>query len=80
MKNLNNEEIKMTLGERLSLLRYVNKISQRVMAIHCGINERTYKNWEHGLTTPTNARLLVIAEKFHVEPAWLILGTGNVIL
>ena len=67
----------MTLAERLKKIRKVAKLRQSEFGAAIGLEQKTVSDYETGRTAPGTARLYLIAERFNVNPEWLINGTGE---
>lgn len=64
----------MSFGERLAVIR--DKISHKDFAETLGISESTYRRYESERTSPDLAFLTAIIERYNLEPAWFLYGTG----
>ncbi len=67
----------MTIGERLKEIRLKLKLSQTEFGQKVGLERTSLSNYERGVDQPGKGRLYLIAEKFGVNPEWLINGTGE---
>lgn len=67
----------MTIGDRLKTVRLRAKLTQTEFGKEVGLEQRTLSNYERGVDQPGKGRLYLIAEKFGVNPEWLINGTGE---
>ena len=68
----------MTTGERIKTIRKDAKLTQKEFAAMIGVGWGLVASWEQGQKQPGKARLYVIAERFKVNPQWLIDGTGDI--
>lgn len=67
----------MTLQERIKKVRRDAKLTQAKFGKIIGLSEGSMTNIETGRDKPGEARLYLIAEKFNVNPEWLINGIGE---
>ena len=68
----------MTIGERIKTIRKDAKLTQKEFADAIDVQRLAVASWEQGQKSPGKARLYVIAERFKVNPQWLIDGTGDI--
>ena len=68
----------MTIGERIKTIRKTAKLTQKEFAAMIGVGWGLVASWEQGQKQPGQARLYVIADRFKVNPQWLIDGTGDI--
>lgn len=59
------------LAERLKQLRKKYKITQKRLALHIGISERNYQDYEYGKVIPAATVLISIADYFNVSLDYL---------
>ena len=69
----------MTLSERLKKIRTDAGLRQAEFGALVGLGQKTVSEYESGRATPGVSRLLTIAEKFGVNPEWLIKGVGDAV-
>ena len=67
----------MTLADRLRKIRTDANLRQAEFGALVGLGQKTVSEYESGRSAPGVARLLVIAEKFGINPDWLIKGDGE---
>lgn len=67
----------MTVGERIRAIRVGLKLSQTEFGKRVGLERATLSNYERGADQPGKGRLYLIAEKFGVNPEWLLTGKGE---
>lgn len=60
------------IGERLESVR--GSLGVVAFAESLGVNRRTIQRWEAGLAVPDGNSLLLLKEKFGVDPSWLLTG------
>lgn len=68
----------MTIGERIKQIRKDAKLTQKEFGAAIDVQRLVVASWEQGQKQPGRARLYVIAERFKVNPQWLIDGTGDI--
>lgn len=68
----------MTIGERIKKIRNDAKMTQKEFGAVIDVQRLVVASWEQGQKQPGKARLYVIAERFKVNPQWLIDGTGDI--
>lgn len=67
----------MTIGERLKKIRTDAGLLQKKFGELVGLDANTVSGYEIGRNKPGAARLYLIADKFNVNPEWLINGEGE---
>lgn len=67
----------MTIGERIKAIRVNTGLTQTAFGVQVGLEQRTVSDYETGRAAPGTARLYLIAERFNVNPEWLINGEGE---
>lgn len=67
----------MTLQDRLKKIRKDAGLRQSSFADKVGLGQKTLSNYETGRNQPGEGRLFLIAEKFGVNPQWLLTGEGE---
>lgn len=67
----------MTLGERIKKIRQDAGLLQRKFGELVGLDANTISGYETNRDKPGKARLYVIADKFGINPEWLIDGKGE---
>lgn len=67
----------MTIGSRLKKIRLDTGLTQTEFGAKIGLEQRTLSNYERGVDSPGVARLYLIAERFNINPEWLINGEGE---
>lgn len=67
----------MTIGERIKTIRVNAGLTQTAFGVKVGLEQRTVSDYERGIAAPGKGRLFLIAEKFGVNPDWLIEGIGE---
>ena len=67
----------MTLADRLRKIRIDANLRQAEFGALVGLGQKTVSEYESGRSAPGVARLLVIADKFGINPDWLIKGDGE---
>lgn len=67
----------MTLQDRIRKIRKDAKLTQSEFGKRIGMAAGTVTNLETGANKPSAGRLYLIAEKFNVNPDWLINGRGE---
>ena len=68
----------MTIGERIKKIRKDAKLTQKDFGSAIDVQRLVVASWEQGQKQPGRARLYVIADRFKVNPQWLIDGTGDI--
>ncbi|MBO6159458.1 MAG: response regulator [Firmicutes bacterium] len=61
-----------TLGDRIAKLRVKNHMSQAELADFLYVNQGTISRWEKGVRFPERELMLKMAERFQVDPAFLL--------
>ena len=64
----------MSVGERISLLRKEQKISQGQLADTLGISRQAVSKWENGQSSPDTLNLIRLAEALNTEVEYLATG------
>ena len=64
----------MSVGERISLLRKEQKISQGQLAEALGISRQAVSKWENGQSSPDTLNLIRLAETLNTEVEYLATG------
>lgn len=64
----------MSVGERISLLRKEQKISQGQLAEALGISRQAVSKWENGQSSPDTLNLIRLAEALNTEVEYLATG------
>lgn len=67
----------MTVGDRIRKIRDKTGLTQTGFGELVGLEQRTISDYERGVSQPGVGRLYLIAEKFNVNPEWLINGIGE---
>ena len=67
----------MELKDRIRKIRLDAGLTQKEFAQRIGVSRIYISGWETNQSSPGSARLFVIAEKFNVNPDWLIDGSGE---
>ena len=67
----------MELKDRIRKIRLDAGLTQKEFAQRIGVSRIYSSGWETNQSSPGSARLFVIAEKFNVNPDWLIDGSGE---
>ena len=67
----------MTVGDRIRKIRDKTGLTQTGFGELVGLEQRTISDYERGVSQPGVGRLYLIAEKFNVNPKWLINGVGE---
>lgn len=67
----------MTVGDRIRKIRDKTGLTQTGFGELVGLEQRTISDYERGVSQPGVGRLYLIAEKFNVNPEWLINGVGE---
>ncbi|MGI6180629.1 MAG: helix-turn-helix domain-containing protein [Agathobaculum sp.] len=62
----------MTLGEKIIDLRKKRGLSQEDLAITLGVSRQAVSKWETDEATPDTAKIVALAEYFHVTTDWLL--------
>ena len=62
----------MTLGEKIIDLRKKRGLSQEELAITLGVSRQAVSKWETDESTPDTAKIVALAEYFHVTTDWLL--------
>ncbi len=68
------------MNERVKTLRKVLKLNQTEFGKKIGITMRAVQKWENGESKPQNSTLKSLINTFHVNPDWLLNGTGEMFL
>ena len=68
----------MTLAERIKRIRKDANLTQPQFAKEINVGWGAVAGWEQGKIKPGDGRLYLIAERFKVNPQWLIDGTGDI--
>lgn len=68
----------MTLGERVKRIRKDAKMTQKEFAAAIGVGWVAVAGCEQGRISLGKARLYVIADRFKVNPQWLLNGSGDI--
>ena len=68
----------MKIGERIKQIRKDAKMTQKEFGAAIGVSYIAVAGWEQGNKKPGDGRLYLIAERFKVNPQWLIDGTGDI--
>lgn len=66
------------MKDRIKKIRRDAGMTQKDFATAVGVKPIIVSHWETGATSPGKARLYVIAERFKVNPQWLIDGMGDI--
>lgn len=64
----------MSLGERISELRKVQKLSQGQLAQSLGVSRQAVSKWENDLATPDGLRLIQLAQTLDTDVEYLTTG------
>lgn len=64
------------LANRIKKLREKLDFSQQEFADIIGIHLQSISRWERGTIVPSVEAIVTIAEKFGVDPLWLLMGEG----
>ena len=67
----------MTIGDRIKKIRLSKNLNQTEFGLKVGLEQRTVSDYERGISSPGKGRLYLIAEKFGVNPEWLLTGKGE---
>lgn len=62
----------MTLGEKIIDLRKKRGLSQEELSITLGVSRQAVSKWETDESTPDTAKIVALAEYFHVTTDWLL--------
>ena len=65
------------MNERIKELRKALKLSQTEFGSKFGVGLGVIKNFEYGLTVPSEVQLNLICATFNVNPEWLLDGKGE---
>lgn len=68
------------MNERVKTLRKVLKLNQTEFGKKIGITMRAVQKWENGESKPQNSTLKSLINTFHVNPDWLLNGTGEMFI
>lgn len=71
------EILESTIGERIKAVRKSVKLSQTDFGARIGMGLGVVRNFESGITTPSNIQIELICKVFHVNPEWLNTGQGE---
>jgi transcriptional regulator with XRE-family HTH domain len=63
-----------TIGGRIRQSRIETGLSQRQLAMHLAVNNRTLENWEEDRSEPRANKLVTLAGVLNVPPTWLLTG------
>ena len=61
-----------TFADRLKELRRERKLKQRELAEACGIQIRTYQDYEYGRVIPSITALISLADRYEVSLDYLV--------
>lgn len=64
----------MSIGERISELRKVQKLSQGQLAQSLGVSRQAVSKWENDLATPDGLRLIQLAQTLDTDVEYLTTG------
>jgi transcriptional regulator with XRE-family HTH domain len=64
----------LSVANRLREIREKSTLNQKDFAISLNISQSMISDMERGLRTPSGQILAVLAEKYHVDLNWLLLG------
>ena len=65
------------IGERLKQLRKEKNVTQKAVAIHLGVAETTYQQFEYGSYRPGLPKLIALADYFNVSLDYLVGRSSN---
>ena len=68
----------MSLGARIMELRKAKGLSQAQLAKQVGISQPALANYERDGRDPPSSFLSALCEQFGADPAWLLIGAGNI--
>jgi transcriptional regulator with XRE-family HTH domain len=75
-----NISARLEMGERLAAFRASIGESQKSIGERTGIPWRTYQNYEVGSREVTAGALLKLAEKYQLNPTWVVTGQLPILL
>lgn len=67
-----------TIAQRIKQIRKDAKMTQKQFSEVVDVGWVAVAGWEQGKIKPGDGRLYVIADRFKVNPEWLVNGTGDV--
>ncbi len=67
----------MTFGERLKAERLAAGLTQETLSGLCGISQRTWSDYENGISKPQQERLISIADTLGVSADYLLCRTDE---
>lgn len=74
---MNNNEIMLTIGQRVKYIRKLNKLSQKNFAEILGISQAHISNIEKGADNPSLTLVKFICSKYFINESWLLKGIGT---
>lgn len=77
MSQLSSDDINAAQGERLNAVRNAFQLKQSEFAEQLGVSLRAYINYESGDREMPTALFRALADKFRIDPHWLLFGPEN---
>lgn len=65
------------MQERIKQIRKHMKLTQEQFAQKLNVTKSSVQKWEYGINTPDTGSIMLICNKFNVDPDWLQTGEGD---